>query len=49
MLEQLAEHDLLKGKTIGFDAMTLEANAAAMKEWLSCTFSGSLRDLRRPA
>jgi hypothetical protein len=32
MLEQLAEHDLLKGKTIGFDAMTLEANAAAMKE-----------------
>jgi len=28
VLEQLAEHELLKGKTIGIDATTLEANAA---------------------
>ena len=28
VLEQLGDHDLLKGKTIGVDATTLEANAA---------------------
>jgi hypothetical protein len=28
VLEQLAEHDLVKGKTIGVAATTLEANAA---------------------
>ena len=50
VLGQLAEHDLLKGKTIGVDATTLEANAAMkslVRRDTGQSYHGYLEDLAK--
>ena len=50
VLEQLADHELLKGKTIGIDATTLEANAAMkslVRRDTSQSYQGFLEDLAK--
>src|SRR5258708_11499918 len=49
VLELLAEKDLLKGKTIGIDGTTLEANAAMRSIVRRETGAGSQGVLTRPA
>ena len=50
VLEQLADHELLKGKTIGVDATTLEANAAMkslVRRDTGQSYPGFLEDLAK--